>query len=544
MALPLPPNVSAADFQAALGEFKSVVGAQWVFTSEEDVGLYRDSYSIVWGEPEERVPSAAVAPASVEQVQQVVRIANKYKVPINPISTGRNLTYGGSSPTLRGAVMLDLKRMNRVITVDEKRHFAVVEPGVSYFDLYRYIREHKLNVMLDIPDPGWGSPMGNSLDHGVGYTMAPFRDHFGSTCGLEVVTAEGELLRTGAGAVPGSDTWQDFRYGAGPTIDGLFAQSNFGIVTKMGVWLMPLPESYLNGTVTVPRYQDFQALVDEVSYLEDSFLIGMPRFGSPAAGDFLGPPKPELAGLMKEGWPSVGKLEEFVKSVKRPAWSVQLQFYGPEETVRANWAAAKRRMAKAIPGVQFEEGIFLPLPVPEDDAQQLEQPIKTALGIPSLEVFFLTTRNPMTDADPWQGHADFFAMVPRKAQAVHDCAKLMHDLYREMGLPVIHNPFFTPINYYSRIYVVATIVPTWREEAKNKVSRALFDQLVERCGQRGWGCYRTSPAYQGKVVAQYSFNDHALQRFKEKLKDGIDPNGILSPGRYGIWPAHMRGKRS
>ena len=175
----LPPNVSAAQFASALGEFKAAVGADWVFSSDEDVALYRDSYSIYWGEPEERVASIAVAPAKVEEVQQVVRIANKYGIPLYPISTGRNLTYGGSAPTLRGSVVVDLKRMNRILEVDEKRHFALVEPGVSYFDLYKYIKERNLKLMLDVPDPGWGSPMGNSLDHGVGYGPAPFRDHFG-----------------------------------------------------------------------------------------------------------------------------------------------------------------------------------------------------------------------------------------------------------------------------------------------------------------------------------------------------------------------------
>jgi 4-cresol dehydrogenase (hydroxylating) len=141
----LPPNVSEADFIAALGEFRSAVGSQWVFSSDEDVALYRDSYSIYWGEPEERVASAAVAPAKVEEVQQVVRIANKYKIPLYPISTGRNLTYGGSAPNMRGSLVVDLKRMNQILAVDDKRNFALVEPGVSYFDLYSPIKERNLN---------------------------------------------------------------------------------------------------------------------------------------------------------------------------------------------------------------------------------------------------------------------------------------------------------------------------------------------------------------------------------------------------------------
>src|SRR5690606_39513608 len=55
-----PPGVSERDFKAALDEFREAVGPEWVFTSDEDVALYRDAYSPYWGEPEERVASAAV----------------------------------------------------------------------------------------------------------------------------------------------------------------------------------------------------------------------------------------------------------------------------------------------------------------------------------------------------------------------------------------------------------------------------------------------------------------------------------------------------
>lgn len=538
----LPPNVSEADFNAALNEFRSAVGPAWVFTSDEDVALYRDSYSIYWGEPEERVASAAVAPAKVEEVQQVVRTANKYRIPLYPISTGRNLTYGGSAPTMRGSVVLDLKRMNRILEVDEKRAFALVEPGVSYFDLYHYIRERNLKLMIDVPDPGWGSPVGNSLDHGAGYLTAHFRDHFGSHCGMEVVTPEGDLIRTGMGALPNSETWQEFRYGAGPYIDGIFTQSNFGVVTKMGFWLMPMPESYLTGTVTVPRYQDFEPLIEEVSYFEDLSLIGMPGYGSPIGGGLLGPPSPALTALMQNGWPTVDALENFVSAQKKPAWSVDLNFYGPEETVRANWQAAKRRFAKAIPGAAFQDGELLPLPVPKE--KEATQGDKPRLGIPALEVFTITSRNPMTTADPADGHADFFAYVPRKASAVHDAARVMYETYREIGMPSIHGPFSTPINYYSRCFIIATLVPTYRNAAKNARSRELFAKVMDRCAEHGWGCYRTSPAFQDRLMSKYSFNNNALLRFHQKIKDGIDPNGIISPGRYGIWPAKMRGNHA
>ena len=171
-----PAGVAAADFSAALTQFEAALGKEWVFTSDEDVDLYRDAYSPFWGEPEERKAAAALAPENVDQVQKIVRIANHYRIPLYPISTGRNLGYGGSAPCASGNVVLDLKRMNRVLEVNENNAYALVEPGVSYFDLYRHIEERGLKVWLDVPDPGWGSPMGNSLDRGGGYTTHQFHE--------------------------------------------------------------------------------------------------------------------------------------------------------------------------------------------------------------------------------------------------------------------------------------------------------------------------------------------------------------------------------
>jgi 4-cresol dehydrogenase (hydroxylating) len=145
----VPPGVSLNDFTSALTEFKRVVGEDWVFTSDEDLDLYRDAYSPFLNEPEERVASGAVAPASTEEVQQIVRVANRYRIPLYTISTGKNLGYGGSAPAYSGSIVLDLKRMNRILEVNEANAYALVEPGVSYFDLYRYIQERKLKVWID-----------------------------------------------------------------------------------------------------------------------------------------------------------------------------------------------------------------------------------------------------------------------------------------------------------------------------------------------------------------------------------------------------------
>ena len=68
----------------------------------------------------------------------------------------------------------------------------------------------------------------------------------------------------------------------------------------------------------------------------------------------------------------------------------------------------------------------------------------------------------------------------------------------------------------------------------------IFDRLVEVSLDNGWAEYRTHIAFMDTVAETYSYNDHALRRFNETLKDAIDPNGILSPGKSGIWPRRLR----
>ena len=79
------------------------MGKEWVFTSDEDLDLYRDAYSPFLNEPEERIASAAVAPSSTEQVQQIVRIANRYRVPLYAISTGKNSAMEDRHPAITGS---------------------------------------------------------------------------------------------------------------------------------------------------------------------------------------------------------------------------------------------------------------------------------------------------------------------------------------------------------------------------------------------------------------------------------------------------------
>jgi len=532
----LPPDMDAAGFSRLIEEFRGAIGADWVWTGEEDLGPYRDSFSPVWDTAEERRASAAVAPADVAQVQAIVRIAARHKVPLFPISTGKNFGYGGPSPNVTGSVVLDLKRLNRVLEVDDRRHFALVEPGVSYFDLYRHISERGLKVMIDCPDPGWGSPIGNALERGIGYTMPFYRDHFGASCGMEVVLPNGELMRTGMGALPGSATWQEYRYGFGPDPAGLFAQGNFGIVTKMGFRLLPMPDHYRTGLISVPRRRDFVKLVEHVNYLSDSGLCGEAVYGSPLQALMA---RPDFAALAtRKGGPSDAEMDAAASAAGLPSWQVDLQFFGPEAATRAHWEHARDRILSDIPGAQAIEGDHFPLPATEEQLRNTTQPYRTgirrygALGVPSLGIWRIVRDD---------GHVGFFPILPRSGEAVFAMQRVLGDALREFPLPPYFNATTAPLYWHSFAFqmVFAPSVKRSDPEHNAMVHRAM-KKAVAVAAEHGWGDYRAAPIYQDEVAATYSFNGHALRRFHEQLKDAIDPDGIIAPGRGGIWPRRFR----
>jgi len=553
-----PPNVSPQAFASALQEFANVVGEDWVLTSEEDLFPYKDAYSPLRDTQEDRSASAAVAPASVEEVQAVVRIANRHRIPLYAISTGKNLGYGGSAPNHSGSVVLDLKRMGRIVEVNESSAFAIVEPGVSYFDLYEYIESKGLKLMLDVADPGWGSVLGNAVDHGVGHTQSRFRDHFGSLCGMEVVLANGELVRTGMGALPGATTWGEYKYGMGPFVDGIFSQSNFGVVTKVCIRLHPKPEAYLDGIIFAPRYDDLHPLVELLKFCENSGLAqGTPELFSPVLGVsnktkdlveafYKGPPQlpkaqADLVATSRVGYSD--ELARYAAENKLPYWGLSLKFYGPSKVVAAQWEAVKELASKQIRGAAFQDGeIFTDFKKAAADWKVYPQDV----GVPNMDFFGMGTRaggNP----NPMRGHLWFSPVIPQSAKGILDANRVFDEAARTIPalqqVPIWNlRPFALPAPFYERTFLFIVGFPITDDLALNKSIVAAYRTLLDIGAENGWGEYRCHPEFQDQAMGLYSYNNHSLLRLHETIKDAVDPNGILSPGRYGIWPKNLRKK--
>ncbi len=521
----VPQDISPATFADGLAEMRSAVGGEWVFTTPEDLHTYRDFYSVLWDEPEERLASAAVAPANVEEVQAVVRIANERRVPIYPISTGRNLGYGGAAPVYSGSVVLDLKRMDRIIDVDEGNASCLVEPGVSYFDMYRHLQENGSKLWIDVADPGWGSMVGNALDSGGGYTAAPYRGHWEAVCGIEAVLGDGELLRTGMGALPGSETWQQYRMGIGPCLDGLFRQSSLGVVTKMGFWLFPQPEAYLSGAIDLWRYEDIEQIVDLMNQLEyGNVFNGMPSISSPVLS----------SGMMFNEIPEPEVMNAMVRDSGKAAWRASMAFYGPEKVIRAQWDYVKERFAQ-FEGARPAEPQFVKLPLSAEDMQKVS---KARFGIPSMEIFSVGSQG-FGDFNPSDGHIWFSAIIPRTGKGLVEANRVMRRECARLGIPLF---MFSPaVTCWTRSFVLFAAVPVYKDRDRNRALRENVHEIIRICAEHGWGEYRCPPAFQDAVMDSYSFNNNILRRVNERIKDALDPNGILSAGRYGVWPKHLRG---
>jgi FAD/FMN-containing dehydrogenase len=529
---------SDADLKNALQHFASVVGGDWLFSGPDDIATYTDAYSPFALEPDlQLLPAAAIAPITVEQVQQIVRIANRYKIPLYPISTGRNLGYGGAGPTMRGTVMLDLKRMNRILEVNEKEAYALVEPGVSFFDLYHHLRDHKIPLLVSTPEPGWGSPIGNALDHGIGGIAG---DNFAQIHGLEVVLPNGELLRTGSGASRNSYLWQNYRYGFGPHIDGIFSQSNFGIVTKAGFWLQRAIGVQQSFMVTSFKSEDLSRMTDALQLLRSQDLIRQFGCGSPIRGanstvdGHISQHIPEVSTLLKRQ--DGGSFEEWDALGKRVNVPVSIAFAdmrGPKTIIDAALQIARDLFA-GIEGAQFNAAVPVTLPA---DPAEINDENKGNVGIPQLWGF-----NRLTLQGTSRGHYYLSPLCKPNAADLFALNDTIRRVILDAGdMPMLEHYGWQPgLGAYPKALMILMDFLVYDDAKLNQRRRELFRRIATACAAHGWTEYRTPAAFQSEVMDLYSFNNHALRRFLETLKDAIDPNGILAPGKAGIWPKSQR----
>ena len=517
MELTLPPRISPAQFDTALKAFEGAVGKGWVLATDEDRNAYSDIYAP--GSADQWPASAAVAPSTVEEIQAVVRLANEHNTPLWAVSRGKNLGYGTAAPRMPGSIVLDLSRMMKVDEINTDLAYAVIEPGVSFFDLYEQIEKAKAPLWMSVPGNGWGSVLGNALDHGMGYT--PYGQHAENLCGLEVVLPDGELMHTGMGAMAGNKSAHLFPLSYGPDWTQMFTQSNMGVVSKAGVWLQPAPETSLQLTWDIPEEEDIGWVIDTMTPLKLGGVIDQNVFIPSWLGKIV------LLGQRKDFWDKDSaipewRVQELLKEHKLGYWQVQVRFYGDEAVNKARAEVVKKAFKQ-----------HLDAPAKEDWWRQGDErtPMDSTMGVPSAVALQM---------GDWvggrSGHMGFSPVVPATGTAVLDQLKRSRKIIADHDVD-----FYASFTIGGRFATNINMLMYDRDKPEQVANmRKLFDTLIAETAKAGYGEYRTHLGWMDAVNETYDFNNGVQRRLNEKVKDAIDPKGILSPGKQGVWPSAFR----
>lgn len=135
-------------------------------------------------------------------------------------------------------------------------------------------------------------------------------------------------------------------------------------------------------------------------------------------------------------------------------------------------------------------------------------------------------------------------VIPRTAEALLKANRVYDEAITSLKLPVMFGtrPFAFPATQYEHIFLLLIGFAISDDPEVNKRSVDGFRQLLRISAENGWGEYRVPAIFQDEATGYYSYNNNVLRRFQEALKDAVDPKGIMSAGRYGIWPKHLRSK--
>ncbi|MEO8835758.1 MAG: FAD-binding oxidoreductase [Caldimonas sp.] len=528
-----------------LGELRDVLGPDGVVDDPD--AIERSTRTCL---PFRTYASIVVYPRTAEQVQGVVRAAGRADVPIWPVSTGKNWGYGERTAVYEAGITMVLERMNGILQIDDELGYAVIEPGVTYKQLNDHLKATGSRLWADAAGTTqFASVMGNALDKGRGLT--PMADHFGALCGMDVVLADGTLLETGGGPAGHNAVRHTYKWGIGPVLDGLFAQSNLGIVVKAGIWLMPAPEKFDFAAFEYKASPDqLGAFIDDLRELVMARAI---RSHPHLANDFAMMcilaqyPHDLLAGQrhLSEEAAASWRAQHGVAR-----WTFGCGLYGSREEVRY-----QKRMLRKVLG-RYGRVQFIGAAVRDDWYGRLvrrlapianrllgKSPQFTDVMVPAINLFrgiptdefvrqayFKSHRaKPDTDIDPARdgcGMVWIGPVVPFTSKHVMKALTLTRRLFDKHEFD-----FFVEVIVESArsVIVLVGVFFDRHDPADAERARAWYGESRQTYVDNGYPPYRATTMSMPEVLDA----NPAAKSFLKSIKLAVDPRNLIAPGRYG-----------
>lgn len=466
-----------------------------------------------------------ISPASTEEVRRIVLLANKYKFFLYPISRGENIGYGDNLPVEDNCFIVSLERMNAIKEFDNANGFVTVEPGVTQKQLYEFLKRNKSKFWMDVTGASTtASIVGNALEGGFGHT--PKGNKRKTISNIEIVLGNGQVLRSG-----------EFP-GLGPDISGLFVQSNFGIVTSMRVELFPIPERFESFVIQVKDKSNFGILIEKIKELKHKgILTSLVHVGNALRTFMTTHHFPN--NLDKNHVLTSPEAIELMSSwiLKLGYWNALGGIYGTGRELKAK----KKEIVKSMRGIgkvtffsDFKINLYstsVGLVFGNSDNGKKLKRILWSLkslhgllkGVPSDEPL----KNIYWKIDDKKdlGLIWYAPVIKASPSNAVELVNIAGALYRKYG-------FEMPITmiFIEDSTIISVFSINFNKKNKDESIRAhkLYNELIEGCKSKGIMPYRNSILSMNK-----NLYDAGRLELLKKLKRSMDPNGIISPGRYG-----------
>jgi 4-cresol dehydrogenase (hydroxylating) len=533
------------DIVAALADWRAALGAENVRNDVATLAAYQNNVGGL-----QRLIPAVLLPASTAEVQAVVQIANRHRVPLYPLSRGRNWGLGSRLPGRDGVVVVDLSRMNHIREVNVSGQYAVVEPGVTQGQLFDHLQAQQLPLLLNVTGASRDtSLLGNALERGIGY----FSTRAHSLSGMEIVLGNGEILRTGFAHLANVKIAHGYRHGIGPELDGLFQQSNYGIVTSAGFELMPKAEAAMAVIAKIKSSDQLSAFVDALADLRRRDVVrSVWHIGNRERTQIaLGP---LVFGQLRQRDPAGDfatlrvRAEALIAAAGFGPWSAVCGILGSAGELKLARRAIKQALNGLAEVMYITDGLlktadalsrpldFIPWVRDQRIMLHAVRPLADlARGIPTdgpmQSVWWPLGELPERPSDdPDQSHCGMIFCVPflpPDGQCAKEAMDLTYQVYAKHGF----TPFVTLNLVDSRsLECVINNAFDRRQPERVAAAHACNDELTAEFIRRGYPPYRVGPQDTKLIVDE---ND-VFWRTVRDLKRVFDPNGIIAPGRYNL----------